>query len=274
MLEHSVTIKAESVEKAIRLGLTKLNLTQEEATINVISEGKKGLFGFGRQDAIVEVSANKKASLADLTEEISVSTTEEAEEIVMEKVVEEVPIEADVEATIAAEVTTEEDEVEFSEDSVEEDTSSNQASLEEIARYLERVIKAYGADSTVTVTSKARQVTFNITTDKSGLIIGKHGKTIDALQTLAQVMVHHNNNRRTMVLINVGDYRDRRAGVLERIAERTAAQVLRTKQAVILDPLPAYERKQIHAYLSKVDHIETHSEGTEPNRYLVVEYVS
>ena len=50
--------------------------------------------------------------------------------------------------------------------------------------------------------------------------------------------------------------------------------MLRTKQAVILDPLPAYERKQIHAYLSRIDHINTHSEGKDPNRYLVVDYVN
>lgn len=270
MLEHSVTIKAESVEKAIRLGLSKLNLTQEEAIINVISEGKKGLFGFGRQDAIVEVSANKKTSFKELTEEMMEPAVEEVM-VVEESVESEAPIEVAEEIVVEVEETLEENELS---EVTEEEAKSNQASLEEIARYLERVIKAYGADSTITVVSKARQVTFNIETDKSGLIIGKHGKTIDALQTLAQVMVHNHNNRRTMVLINVGDYRDRRASVLERIAERTAAQVLKTKQAVILDPLPAYERKQIHAYLSKVDHIETHSEGTEPNRYLVVEYVN
>lgn len=264
MLDQSVTIKAETVEKAIRMGLLKLNITQEEANINVISEGKKGLFGFGKQDAIVEVSAKTQISLADLTEQLE--QVQAAEEVDTEIVEEEATDEFDVEEDVLLE---DEEDVSTTEEAI-----TDTISLEAVANYLEDVIRAYGAESKVTVTAKSRQVIFNVETEKSGLIIGKHGKTIDALQTLAQVMVHNHNNRRTMVLINVGDYRDRRASVLERIAERTATQVLRTKQSVILEPLPAYERKQIHAHLSKIDHISTHSEGNEPNRYLVVEYVN
>ena len=182
------------------------------------------------------------------------------------EIVEEATDEFDVEEDVLLE---DEEDVSTTEEAI-----TDTISLEAVANYLEDVIRAYGAESKVTVTAKSRQVIFNVETEKSGLIIGKHGKTIDALQTLAQVMVHNHNNRRTMVLINVGDYRDRRASVLERIAKRTATQVLRTKQSVILEPLPAYERKQIHAHLSKIDHISTHSEGNEPNRYLVVEYVN
>ena len=68
-----------------------------------------------------------------------------------------------------------------------------------------------------------------------------------------------------------GDYRERRASVLESIADRTADRVIRTKQPVFLEPLPAFERKQIHARLSQNKQITTHSEGKEPHRYLVVE---
>ena len=226
MLDQSVTIKAETVEKAIRMGLLKLNITQEEANINVISEGKKGLFGFGKQDAIVEVSAKTQISLADLTEQLEqVQAAGEVETEIVEEATDEFDVEEDV-------LLEDEEDVSTTEEAI-----TDTISLEAVANYLEDVIRAYGAESKVTVTAKSRQVIFNLETEKSGLIIGKHGKTIDALQTLAQVMVHNHNNRRTMVLINVGDYRDRRASVLERIAKRTATQVLRTKQSVILEPL-------------------------------------
>ena len=263
MLDNSVTIKAPSVEQAVKIGLSKLNITEDQAVVTVINEGKKGLFGFGKQDAIVEISAKTKISLNDLAEE----TTE----------VEEVAATVALESQVVAEPVVPSQEVsplvEETEEVVEsEEKAEGSVSLEAVARYLEDVIKAFGAEAKVSVEASSREVHFNIETDKSGLIIGKHGKIIDALQSLAQVMVHRGHHRRVAVLLNVGDYRDRRAGILESIAERTARQVLKTKQAVILDPLPAFERKQIHSHLSQIEHVKTHSEGVEPNRYLVVEY--
>lgn len=269
-MEFSTTVRAESVEKAIKIGLTKLNITADEASINVISEGKKGLFGFGKQDAIVEVSKNQKVSYQDLTHDVKeeikadqepLKTSETIVEVIEPKVVEIPKIEKveEVQEVLIKEI--------------EEPKESELVSQhEKVAKYLEDVIRDYGADAKITVTTGKNKVIFNIETEKSGLIIGKHGKIINALQILAQIMVHQYDKRRQSIILNIGDYRDRRANVLEQIAERTAKEVLRTKRSVVLDPLPSYERKQIHAYLSKVEHIETYSEGRDPNRYLVVEY--
>ncbi len=268
MLDNSVTIKAPSVEQAVKIGLSKLNITEDQAVVTVINEGKKGLFGFGKQDAIVEISAKTKISLNDLAEE-----TKEVEEVAVVAVESQTVVEPVVPSQEVSPLTEETVLVEETEEVVEsEDKSETSVSLEAVARYLEDVIKAFGAEAKVSVEASSREVHFNIETDKSGLIIGKHGKIIDALQSLAQVMVHRGHHRRVAVLLNVGDYRDRRAGILESIADRTARQVLKTKQAVILDPLPAFERKQIHSHLSQIEHVKTHSEGVEPNRYLVVEY--
>lgn len=70
MLEHSTTVRAETVDKAIEKGLAELNISRSEAEIHVISEGKKGLFGFGKQDAIVEVTAKNELSLSEITEQL------------------------------------------------------------------------------------------------------------------------------------------------------------------------------------------------------------
>lgn len=268
MLDNSVTIKAPSVEQAVKIGLSKLNITEDQAVVTVINEGKKGLFGFGKQDAIVEISAKTKISLNDLAEE-----TKEVEEAAVVAVESQTVAEPVVPIQEVSPLVEETVLVEETEEVVEsEEKTEGSVSLEAVARYLEDVIKAFGAEAKVSVEASSREVHFNIETDKSGLIIGKHGKIIDALQSLAQVMVHRGHHRRVAVLLNVGDYRDRRAGILESIADRTARQVLKTKQAVILDPLPAFERKQIHSHLSQIEHVKTHSEGVEPNRYLVVEY--
>ncbi|MBR7927850.1 protein jag [Aerococcaceae bacterium zg-ZUI334] len=272
-MEHSTTVRAETVEKAIKIALTKLNITREEAQVNVISEGKKGLFGFGKQDAIVEVSTNHRMDISAI-EEVASEVTDNESEVVEHEEKEESSAQVEIEDVLVNEVPVEEHNdanvIEIDDHAL--DSNAAEVSHESVARYLEEVIRAYGAETTIEVENTRNQVIFNIQTDKSGLIIGKHGKIINALQVLAQVMVHQYDRRRQSIILNIGDYRDRRANVLEQIAERTAKEVLRTKQSVVLDPLPSYERKQIHAYLSKVDHIETHSEGRDPNRYLVVEY--
>lgn len=303
MLEHSTTVRAETVEKATEKGLAELNISLEQADVHVISEGKKGLFGFGKQDAIVEITVKNNLSLSEITEQLEeeqksknaaenisvpsepirveveeTAVVEEVEDPIEEETVEEViqptVVEAEVEPAVKEEPITEIIEVE--DVTEEEDEVSDNITIEEasqkVAAYIQSVIKEYGAHADVDYEITRSQVMFNIDTDKSGLVIGKHGKIINSLQILSQTYFQSLYRRRTSVLLNVGDYRDRRASVLKQIAQRTADEVLNTKQPVILDPLPSYERKQIHAHLARIDHIKTHSEGKEPNRYLVVEY--
>ncbi len=244
-MTQTIRVNDSSVEKAIQKGLRQLQLTQDDVEIEVIDEGKKGLFGFGQKDAVVS---------------ITVKEIIEQEEVVVEEV----------------EVSLEEDEFDFEDD--EESKESVEVldnHIEEAAHitkaYLEQIAEIYGAPSVVHVEVQKEKMNFVFETEKPGLLIGKYGKILNALQVLAQVSVHRFVKGRMSVQVDVGDYRLRRTEALQQIAERTARRVLKTKQPVYLEPLPAYERKQIHAYLSKNKRISTHSEGKEPHRYLVVE---
>ena len=259
-MTNTIKVTDTSVEKAIQKGLCQLGLTQEEVVVEVITEGKKGLFGFGQKDAIVALTPVVKE---EVVEEVSTPVVEET-----------------IEEVVAAEDESFEEEFEDEfEDEEDVEGSENEETtvdrLEEAAHvtkaYLEGIAKTYGAEATVAVEVRRDRMTFVFDTDKQGLLIGKHGKILNALQVLAQVSVHRFVKGRISVQVDVGDYRARRSETLQQIAERTARKVLKTKQPVYLEPLPAYERKQIHAALSKNKRISTHSEGKEPHRYLVVE---
>ena len=257
-MTNTIKVSDVSVEKAIQKGLRQLGLSQDQVFVEIISEGKKGLFGFGQKNAEVELTPVATMVNEEVVEEVSKPVVETVEEVTVE-VPEEDFDEDDFEDEEAGDI----------------DYEETVDQLEEAARitkeYLEGIAKTYGAQATVTVEARRDRMTFVFDTDKQGLLIGKHGKILNALQVLAQVSVHRFIKGRISVQVDVGDYRQRRSETLQQIAERTARKVLKTKQPVYLEPLPAYERKQIHAALSKNKRISTHSEGKEPHRYLVVE---
>jgi len=103
-----------------------------------------------------------------------------------------------------------------------------------------------------------------------GLLIGRHGQTIDAVQTLANAIVRQADDRRKQVIVDAAGYRDRRRRTLEALAVRSAEEALRTLEPVALEPMSSVERRVVHERLKEVAGVETSSEGDEPNRYVVV----
>jgi len=103
-----------------------------------------------------------------------------------------------------------------------------------------------------------------------GLFIGRRGQTIDAVQHLAQRIVFPDGPSEVRVVVDANGYRERRAESLRADADEAAEEVLRSGQPVELDPMPASERRIVHEHLRDRGDVETHSEGEEPERYLVV----
>lgn len=235
-----------TVEAAIETGLQALSLTKDAVEIRVIEAGKKGFLGFGKKLAVVELTPKAVTSKA----------TAETQAIeVQETVVKPAIAEA---ATLANTATT----------SLED--LSDDAAITELSVYLTNITKELDAPAVVKVDRQKNVVTFHLDGDKPGLLIGKHGKVLNALQYLSQVFVHRVAQNKLSVVVNVGNYRERREATLERLASNTADKVKRTGQPVFLEPMPAFERKQIHAILTNHPEVSTHSEGDEPFRYLVV----
>lgn len=234
-----------TVEEAIQKGLAALGLTQEEASIEVLEEGKKGFLGMGKKDARVSLEPT-------VSEEISEAVVD-----TVTAVREEAPV-----APAPAPVS----EAEVSE-------LGDEAALTELALYLTNITNELQAPALVKMERADGLIIFHLETQKQGILIGKHGKMLNALQYLAQVFIHRIAENKLSVVVNVGDYRQKRQAILQRLAERTADKVKRTGRPVFLEPMPAFERKQIHSVLSHDDQVKTHSEGDEPYRYLVVEPV-
>ena len=111
---------------------------------------------------------------------------------------------------------------------------------------------------------------YQIATDKEALLIGKHGKIINAIQYLAQTEFNHYGKAKWTIMLNVGDYRERRDAAVRRLAEKSAREVIARGTSVYLDPMPAFERKAIHATLADNAYVTTHSEGNDPRRYVVI----
>ncbi len=239
--------EAATVDEAIRYGLDALELTKEDVTIEILEEGKKGFLGMGRKNARVSIEPT-------LSEVIS-ETVEETVEDILE--------------TETPEIADETEEVKEKELSDLDD----EAALTELAVYLTEITKHLDAPALVKIEREGSLIIFQLETQKQGILIGKHGKTLNALQYLAQVFIHRVAKNKLSVVVNVGNYREKRKEIIQRLAERTAEKVKRTGQPVFLEPMPAFERKQIHAALSKNEYVKTHSEGDEPYRYLVVEPV-
>jgi spoIIIJ-associated protein len=133
---------------------------------------------------------------------------------------------------------------------------------------VEQVVAAIGAGSRVDVRETEDEITVACIGGDAGLLIGKHGQTIDALQYVANAAVHRRGAGKS-VTVDVAGYRERRRTTLEGIAMRAADRAI-AGERVLLEPMTAVERKVVHTRLQDVDGVQTTSEGTEPNRYVVV----
>jgi spoIIIJ-associated protein len=147
-------------------------------------------------------------------------------------------------------------------------------SAERLRDLVTRVIHALGLKATVEVAEAAEELRADVDGDDLGLLIGKHGATIDALQHLAARIVLREGARDKQVVIDAAGYRTRREEALQRAADRAVSEALEYGRAVELEPMRALERKVVHGYLSDRTDVATHSEGDEPDRRLVVTPVS
>lgn len=140
----------------------------------------------------------------------------------------------------------------------------------EIKDFLYKTVKDMGFDCNIETKTRDTQLIYNIISSTSSVLIGKNGKTIDSLQTLASQMVSTKYNTFYKFTVDVNDYKNQRKSRLEKLAKYTAKDVAKSKQPVSLEPMNSYERRIIHNVLTNSKDVITQSEGEEPNRYVVI----
>lgn len=142
--------------------------------------------------------------------------------------------------------------------------------LEETAAFLHQVFTAMELDATLERQDSKEGVKFHIHGTDLGLLIGRRGQTLDALQYLANIVANRFSASHIRIVLDAENFRDRRQKTLEDLASRLAHKVERTRKEVILEPMSAQERKLIHSHLQNHPAVKTYSKGDEPNRRVVI----
>ena len=142
--------------------------------------------------------------------------------------------------------------------------------LDKLDAFVSQVTAGMGLQVDVEVSQAGDAVVAEIAGDDLGLLIGRHGQTLDALQYLAAIVVNGHSHARRQVIVDAEGYRNRREVSLKAVADRAAQKVERSRSELVLKPMTAAERKIVHLHLKDNPKVETRSEGDEPQRSVIV----
>ena len=153
----------------------------------------------------------------------------------------------------------------------EQDRDGESGLAAEVRDLLERIAAGIGVNCRIDLEEREEEIVASFRAADLGLLIGRHGQTIDAIQYLANAIVHRGaEGERKSIVVDAGGYRERRTATLEALAVRSAERVVSSGEPVELEAMSPVERKVVHVCLQDFPGVETRSEGTEPNRYVVV----
>ena len=243
-----IDVSAKTVEDAIAKGVAQLAAEgQELVETKVLEQPSNGFLGIGRKPAVVRLFFT---SVAKTAKPVATSETE-------------------VQDTA----------VETSEGDVVEKPSKKELSKEdqqEIAekgkQFLDDMFTQMGLTVVIEKMMTKDKITFQVHGEDLGILIGKHGQTLDAIQYLTNLVSHKDVSGHCHIVVDVENYRSRREETLVNLAKRLASKVKRNRQKVSLEPMNAFERKIIHTALQGDKNVVTNSEGDEPFRHVVITY--
>lgn len=268
----TVRITAKTIEAAVAEGLKQLGISREEAVVHVVEQPSSGLFGLiHKKMAVVDISApDEEAAVEEPKEEPAPVEAPKAETPAEEPSVKEAPAPVTEEPKEApAPEKAEETEKKGREEFVFKQ-EEQEKTAEEAKKFLASVFKGMHLDVTMECLMNEERILLNLHGEGLGILIGKHGQTLDALQYLTNLAAGKAFHHHYFVLLDVENYRERRKDTLEALARRLAGKVKRTGEPVKLEPMAAGERRIIHLALQDDGAVTTESEGEVPHRYVVI----
>lgn len=254
-MNKSVTVSAKSLDEAITKGCAELGVALDEVDFEVVDEG--GMFH--KMQVKVTVKENHSDSV-ETSSPVVETKAEEPKVQVESGTVEEFEIGGKTQKNKLAR-----------EPRKVTEFNPECPKFTKTVTFAEEFFKLMGDNLKVTTSHNDQEFIIGVEGEDVGRLIGKNGRTMAAINTIVQsiaINTHSEESRR--VLVDIGNYREKRKDYLIELAKRKAEQVKRTGRLVRLDPMPARERVIVHLTLQDVEGIITESEGVEPRRYLVI----
>ena len=268
-MKGSIRVSAKTLDDAITEALIQLGVTSDRLEYNVIEKGSAGFLGIGMKQAVIE--AWKKE---EKTEEPDISDFREAVKEEISSILDEPVKKAkDRPAKMPKEKKAEEKKEEPAKPAKEEQVLAEveEQTIKAVEQFLKDTLKAMDMEVEITSSIDGDGALYvDMKGEHMGILIGKRGQTLDALQYLANRVANKHQAGYVRVKLDTENYRARREETLKHLAKNIAHKVKRNRRPVVLEPMNPYERRIIHSALQSDPYVTTHSEGEDPYRKVVV----
>ena len=254
----SLEFKAKNVEKAVEKASEKLNMPKKEIKYEVLSYGSSGIFGLaGAKKAKIRIQLPEEALPSASTPEIS-----ETPLIAADRIDDSEPSDAfdlDPDDAVGKDILKDGQVYSFPEDPVGMGRN-----------VLQRIVDAITTDARISVEEDSERIFFKVNGGNAGILIGKHGQTLDAIQSIVEKVINKRRKNRTRVLVDIEGYLETRKEKLEKLAMRLAEKSKRISKPISLGEMNAYDRRIVHIALKDNPDVLTRSRGEGPLRKLVI----
>ena len=273
-MKGSIRVSAKTLDDAITEALIQLGVTSDRLEYNVIEKGSAGFLGIGMKQAVIEAWKKEEKAEEPEIEDFKEAVKEEISSIMDEPVKKEESVKEKKESPKQVKEKPAKMPKEKKEEPVKEEqvlAKVEEQTIKAVEQFLKDTLKAM--DMEVEITSSIDEdgaLYVDMKGDHMGILIGKRGQTLDALQYLANRVANKHQSGYVRVKLDTENYRARREETLKHLAKNIAHKVKRNRRPVVLEPMNPYERRIIHSALQSDPYVATHSEGEDPYRKVVV----